>query len=68
MLALIALLVFQHFAAATPTARTGGRGEIDAGMIVMWFGTGEPVEYARVRFPDPFRLVECASRVRRLAA
>ncbi len=45
---------------------TDGVGEIDAELVISWFGDEEFVEYARVRgrinFPDPLQLVECVFR------
>jgi hypothetical protein len=45
---------------------TDGIGEIEAELVISWFGEEELVQYARVRgrinFPDPLQLVECVFR------
>lgn len=48
---------------------TDGSGEVDAELVVTWFGEEGIVEYARthqrIRFPDPMQLVECVFRFNR---
>jgi hypothetical protein len=45
---------------------TGGIDEVEAELVITWFGEEEIVEYARVlgqiSFPDPLQLVECVFR------
>jgi hypothetical protein len=48
-----------------------GSGEVDAELVITWFGEQGIVEYARtrgrIRFPDPVQLVECVFRFNRLS-
>src|SRR4051812_45053204 len=41
----------------------GGHGEVNAELLITWFGEEEIVEYARVRprlsFPDPLQVLQC---------